>query len=63
MAKIGTHSNGASEYKLQFTRVGITSVLWGDLNKLKPAEYEYTVKLYLQSGTGERPVLWEGKLA
>ena len=63
VAKIGTHSNGASEYKLQFTRVGITSVLWGDLNKLKPAEYEYTVKLYLQSGTGERPVLWEGKLA
>ena len=27
------------------------------------ADGDYTVKVYAQLGTGERPTLWEGKLA
>jgi hypothetical protein len=38
-------------------------MIWGDLEKLDPANYDYTVKIYAQLGTGERPTLWEGKLA
>ena len=60
---MATHSNGASEYKIQFQKAGVLSVIWGDLESLAPAEYEYTVKVYAQLGTGARPTLWEGKLA
>ena len=63
VAKIATHSDSASTYELKFMKAGITSVIWGDLDKLDPAKYEYTVKIYMQSGTGDRPILWEGKLA
>lgn len=63
VAKVATHSNGASEYKIQFQKAGVLSVIWGDLESLAPAEYEYTVKVYAQLGTGARPTLWEGKLA
>ena len=37
--------------------------LWGNKDSLQPGEYEYTVKISAQLSTGERPVLWEGKLA
>lgn len=46
----------------RFFRVGAGVDTWGDAEKLDPKK-EYTVKIYMQLGTGERPVLWEGKLA
>ena len=33
---------------------------WGDWDDLSP-DGEYTAKIEVQLGTGERPVLWEGK--
>ena len=61
--KTATHSDYASNYEMKFSSAGINCHMWGDLEKLDPANYEYTVKIYVQSGTGDRPVLWEGKLA
>ena len=61
VVKIGTHNSGASEYELKLMKVGMQAVCWGDVEKLD-ASKDYTVKVYLQSGTGERPTLWEGKL-
>ena len=60
--KTATDSDYASEYELKFGKVGAAVMTWGDLEKLDPAKYAYTVKIYCQSGTGERPTLWEGKL-
>ena len=62
VAKIATHNDYASNYELKFMRTGIQSVIWGDLETLDPATYEYTVKIYAQQATGQRPTLWEGKL-
>ena len=42
-------------------RAGEQVYIWGNLDKLDPAK-SYTVKVYAQLGTGERPTLWEGKL-
>ena len=62
IVKIGTHNDGASEYTLRFMREGsMQAVVWGDITSLK-AGGNYTVKISMQSGTGERPDLWEGKL-
>ena len=63
VAKIATHNDYASNYELKFLNTGIQSVIWGDLESLDPATYEYTVKIYAQQATGQRPTLWEGKLA
>ena len=63
VAKIVTHNKSASTYELKFVNSGVQSMIWGDLEKLDPANYDYTVKIYAQLGTGERPTLWEGKLA
>ena len=60
--KTATDSDYASEYELKFGKVGAAVMTWGDPDKLDPAKYAYTVKIYCQSGTGERPTLWEGKL-
>ena len=60
--KTATHSDYASKYELKFGKVGDAVAIWGDLEDVDPANYEYTVKIYCQSGTGERPALWEGKL-
>ena len=59
--KTATHSDYASEYELKFLSTGVGMAVWGDLDKLDPANYEYTAKIYVQSGTGDRPTLWEGK--
>lgn len=61
--KTATDSDYASEYELKFGKVGAAVMNWGDLDDVDPSKYEYTVKIYCQSGTGERPTLWEGKLA
>ena len=51
---------GITEFK--FFKAGDNFEEWGNLDKLDLANYEYTVKVYMQLGTGERPTLWEGKL-
>ena len=43
-------------------KMGASVDVWGDLEKLIEGN-TYTVKLYAQLSTGERPTLWEGKLA
>ena len=60
--KTATHSDYASEYELKFMKQGLNVATWGKSDTLDPANYEYTVKIYVQSGTGDRPTLWEGKL-
>lgn len=48
--------------KLEFKKSGFEMDYWGDVEDLDPKK-DYTVKVYCQISTGERPVLWEGKLA
>ncbi|MBR2309131.1 MAG: hypothetical protein IKA47_01175 [Oscillospiraceae bacterium] len=60
--KIATHSNYASNYEMCFLKANdMHAVYWGSTDDLK-AGSDYTMKIYMQSGTGERPGLWEGKL-
>ena len=61
--KTATHNDGAYVLEQKFAKTGLTCATWGDAADLDPANYEYTVKIYMQSGTGDRPTLWEGKLA
>ena len=63
VAKVATHNKSSSTYELKFESTGMQSVIWGNLETLDPAKYEYTAKIYAQLATGERPTLWEGKLA
>ena len=63
VAKVTTHNKSASQYELKFTDTGVQSLILGDLESLDPGKYEYTAKIYTQLGTGQRPTLWEGKLA
>ena len=51
---------GVKEF--QFFKAGDSKEEWGSLDVLDPTK-EYTVKISAQLGTGERPVVWEGKLA
>ena len=61
--KSACRATQAGRYELKYSKGGTNIAVWGDFEKLDPANYEYTVKIYAQLGTGERPVLWEGKLA
>lgn len=66
------HSNGKEVYKLairatetsvkelRFSTKDPSATVWGDLETLNP-KGEYTMKVFAQISTGERPVLWEGK--
>lgn len=47
--------------KFQFYKAGDNFECWGSADNIHAGE-EYTVKIYMQLATGERPVLWEGKL-
>ena len=60
--KVGSYANKANKKKLPFTSEKKEKTLfqWGALADLDP-NAEYTVKIYAQVGTGERPTLWEGK--
>jgi len=60
--KLVNHSNYASNYDARFsTTPAINDEIFGNVASLK-AGGDYTVKIYAQLGTGERPTLWEGKL-
>ena len=61
--KAVTRATQAGKTELKFTTAANNYFKWGDETTLDPANYEYTVKVYAQLGTGARPVLWEGKLA
>ena len=69
------NANGVEVYKIasrpikaaglkefRFYKAGDNFEAWGSEENLIAGQ-EYTVKIYMQLGTGERPVLWEGKLA
>ena len=60
--KLANRPLHAGNTEFQFAKAGNTKEEWGTLDNLDLANYEYTVKIYMQLGTGERPVLWEGKL-
>lgn len=62
VCKIANHVPEAGYKELRFYKQGGTVYTWGDPDKLSPAD-GYTVKIVAQLGTGERPTLWEGKLA
>ena len=48
--------------ELKFQNTGYNVDIWGTEENIY-ADQEYTVKIYAQISTGERPTLWEGKLA
>ena len=60
--KTVSRATQAGKKEIKFTKVTATTYTWGDLETLE-AKKEYTVKITAQLGTGERPVVWEGKLA
>jgi len=60
--KVAIRSEAANTRELAFSENAFAAEIWGDYKELDP-KTQYTVKVYAQLGTGERPVLWEGKLA
>jgi hypothetical protein len=60
--KLANRPLHAGNLDFQFAKAGNTKEEWGSLENLDLANYDYTVKIYMQLATGERPVLWEGKL-
>ena len=61
--KLAVRSTTTSVKEVKLALMGGNVDIWGNADNLKPAEYQYTVKIYAQLSTGERPTLWEGKLA
>lgn len=62
VCKIANHVPEAGYKELRFYKQGGTVYIWGNPDELNPAD-GYTVSIVAQLGTGERPTLWEGKLA
>jgi hypothetical protein len=61
VCKIAVRSEAANTRELAFKENVFALDVWGSYEDLDPNE-TYTVKVYAQLGTGERPALWEGKL-
>ena len=61
VCKIAVRSEAANTRELAFREGAFAMDVWGSYDNLSAKE-NYTVKVYAQLGTGERPVLWEGKL-
>ena len=59
--KQASRAHRAGLKAVQFNKVGANIFTWGDADKLT-AGGNYTVKITVQLGTGERPTVWEGKL-
>ena len=61
--KVATRAHKANVKTLKFVTLTTEKSLfeWGSWDDLSKDE-EYTVVVYAQIGTGERPTLWEGKL-
>ena len=60
--KLARRAEEAGLEELDFKKAGFEMEEWGSLEDLD-GKKEYTVKISAQLYTGERPVLWEGKLA
>lgn len=60
--KLAVRATETSVKELKFANIGTNVDTWGDPEKFIEGN-EYTVKIYAQLSTGERPTLWEGKLA
>ena len=61
VCKIAVRSEAANTRSLTFKEGAFAMDVWGSYKDLDPNE-TYTVKVYAQIGTGERPTLWEGQL-
>ena len=59
--KVASRSYRDHKKEMKFYKSGESVDTWGTLDNLK-ADETYTVKVYAQLGTGERPTLWEGTL-
>ena len=57
--KTVTRAGRAGRYELKFSKTPGNSYTWGSLEELDKSG-TYTAKIYIQLGTGERPVVWEG---
>ena len=62
VCKIARRYESANTRELTFEKGAFAEEVWGSYENLDPAD-GYTVKVVAQIGTGERPVVWEGKLA
>ena len=60
VCKIANHVEMGGDMKLKFAKGA--AYVWGSYEDLDPAA-GYTVKVVAQLATGERPTVWEGKLA
>ena len=60
--KVAVHALFPSIYEMTITadNANKDTTVWGTWDNVKSG---YTVKIFTQLGTGERPTLWEGKLA
>lgn len=60
VCKVANHVETGGQMKLKFAKGA--AYVWGSYENLKAAD-GYTVKVVAQLATGERPTIWEGKLA
>ena len=58
--KLAVRATVPSIYELEYKESGDNVCVWGTWDSVKSG---YTVKIYSQLATGERPTLWEGKIA
>ena len=61
VCKIAMRYEDSNTKEMTFVKGAFASEIWGSYDDLDPKE-DYTVKVVAQIGTGERPVVWEGKL-
>ena len=59
--KVAVRATVPSVYEMTITcdNANKDTTVWGTWDDVKSG---YTVKIFTQLGTGERPILWEGKL-
>ena len=62
VCKIAMRYEETNTRELAFVENAFALEVWGSYKDLDPAD-GYTVKVVAQIGTGERPTVWEGKLA
>jgi hypothetical protein len=60
--KVARRYESTNTRSLTFDENAFATEIWGSYEGLDPKD-GYTVKVVAQIGTGERPTVWEGKLA
>ena len=61
--KHAVRARAPSTRELKISKALDVTETWGDLDSLDATKKEYTVQIEVQLGTGERPIVWQGKLA